>query len=172
MKPMGPLPAEFAEQSGMLTIAGTRAEDWATATPAFVYDVGIIAARVERFRAAFPGIDLHYAIKANPLPALLTQIATAVRAGLPDGGTVCDLFSGSARVGHALKREGFQVWSNDHNAYAHTLATAYVQAVSEFHPAAIAICTDIAERDAGRVKVFETDDVDDAKEWLVDEDDD
>ena len=63
--------------------------------------------------------------------ALLTQIATAVRAGLPDGGTVCDLFSGSARVGHALKREGFQVWSNDHNAYAHTLATAYVQADRE-----------------------------------------
>ncbi len=78
MKPMGPLPAEFAEQSGMLTIAGTRAEDWATATPAFVYDVGIIAARVERFRAAFPGIDLHYAIKANPLPALLERVAPMV----------------------------------------------------------------------------------------------
>ncbi|MDP3370935.1 MAG: DNA adenine methylase, partial [Brevundimonas sp.] len=63
--------------------------------------------------------------------ALLTQIAAAVRAGLPDGGTVCDLFSGSARVGHALKREGFRVWSNDHNAYAHALATAYVQADRE-----------------------------------------
>lgn len=78
MKPMGPLPAEFAEQSGMLTIAGTRAKDWATATPAFVYDVGIIAARVERFRAAFPRIDLHYAIKANPLPALLERVAPMV----------------------------------------------------------------------------------------------
>lgn len=63
--------------------------------------------------------------------ALLTQIATAIRGRLPDGGTVCDLFSGSARVGHALKREGFRVWSNDHNAYAHTLATAYVQADRE-----------------------------------------
>jgi adenine-specific DNA-methyltransferase len=50
---------------------------------------------------------------------------------LPDGGVVCDLFSGSARVGHALKGQGFQVWSNDHNAYAHTLATAYVQADRE-----------------------------------------
>jgi len=60
--------------------------------------------------------------------ALLTQIATAIRGRLPDGGTVCDLFSGSARVGHALKGAGFRVWSNDHNAYAHTLATAYVQA--------------------------------------------
>src|SRR4051794_29967225 len=35
------------------------------------------------------------------------------------------------------------------------VATGYVQAVSGFHPASIAICTDIAERDAGRVKVFE-----------------
>src|SRR3954452_24002323 len=35
------------------------------------------------------------------------------------------------------------------------VAMSYVQAVSGFHPAAIAICTDVAERDAGRVKVFE-----------------
>ena len=76
--------------------------------------------------------------------ALLTQIATAVRAGLPDGGTVCDLFSGTARVGHALKREGFRVWSNDHNAYAHTLATAYVQADRErWHDRAEAVLADL-----------------------------
>lgn len=60
--------------------------------------------------------------------ALLGQITATVRSALPDGGTVCDLFSGTARVGHALKRDGFQVWSNDHNAYAHALATCYVQA--------------------------------------------
>jgi adenine-specific DNA-methyltransferase len=60
--------------------------------------------------------------------ALLDRIVHAVRGRLPDGGRVCDLFSGSARVGHALKREGFAVHSNDHNAYAHVLATAYVQA--------------------------------------------
>src|SRR3954447_13582218 len=35
------------------------------------------------------------------------------------------------------------------------VAMSYVQAVSIFHPAAVAVCTDIAERDAGRVKVFE-----------------
>ena len=35
------------------------------------------------------------------------------------------------------------------------VAMTYVQAVSGFHPAAIAVCTDIAARDAGRVKVFE-----------------
>ena len=78
MKPMGPLPAEFAAQSGMLTIAGTTAADWAAATPVFVYDAGIVAARVNRFRAAFAGVDLHYAIKANPLPALLERVAPMV----------------------------------------------------------------------------------------------
>jgi general secretion pathway protein L len=35
------------------------------------------------------------------------------------------------------------------------VAMTYVQAVSGFHPTAIAVCTDISERDAGRVKVFE-----------------
>jgi general secretion pathway protein L len=34
-------------------------------------------------------------------------------------------------------------------------AMTYVQAVSIFHPAAVAVCTDVAERNAGRVKVFE-----------------
>ena len=60
--------------------------------------------------------------------ALLGHVTGAVRDVLPEGGLVCDLFSGSARVGHALKAQGFRVWSNDHNAYAHTLAAAYVQA--------------------------------------------
>jgi adenine-specific DNA-methyltransferase len=60
--------------------------------------------------------------------ALLNHIVGSISDLLPRGGRVCDLFSGTSRVGHALKREGFQVWSNDHNAYAHTLATAYVQA--------------------------------------------
>ncbi|MFC5344296.1 DNA adenine methylase [Brevundimonas staleyi] len=60
--------------------------------------------------------------------ALLDPITAAVRGVLTDGGHVCDLFSGSARVGHALKGSGFRVWSNDHNAYAHALATAYVAA--------------------------------------------
>jgi general secretion pathway protein L len=35
------------------------------------------------------------------------------------------------------------------------VAMTYVEAVSGFHPAAVAVCTDVAERNAGRVKVFE-----------------
>lgn len=63
--------------------------------------------------------------------ALLGHVTGAVSSVLPQGGLVCDLFSGTARVGHALKKQGFRVWSNDYNAYAHMLATAYVQADRE-----------------------------------------
>src|SRR4029077_14510525 len=47
---------------------------------------------------------------------------------MPDCHTVLDLFSGTSRVGHALKREGYRVIANDHNAYAATLAGGYVRA--------------------------------------------
>ncbi len=42
--------------------------------------------------------------------------------------SVIDLFSGTSRVGHALKRAGYRVLANDHNAYAATLARCYVEA--------------------------------------------
>ena len=45
--------------------------------------------------------------------------------------SVIDLFSGTSRVGHALKAAGYRVYSNDHNAYAATLARCYVQADAE-----------------------------------------
>ncbi|MFI5372910.1 MAG: DNA adenine methylase [Candidatus Eisenbacteria bacterium] len=41
---------------------------------------------------------------------------------------VLDLFSGTARVGHAFKQRGYRVHANDHNAYAATLAACYVAA--------------------------------------------
>jgi len=61
---------------------------------------------------------------------LLDQI-TAVARAVPDASTVVDLFSGTARVGHALKQAGFAVQANDYAAYAHVLATCYVQADAE-----------------------------------------
>ncbi len=42
--------------------------------------------------------------------------------------SVIDLFSGTSRVGHALKAAGYRVLANDHNAYALALARCYVQA--------------------------------------------
>ena len=41
---------------------------------------------------------------------------------------VIDLFSGTSRVGSALKQSGYRVWANDYAHYAHTIATCYVQA--------------------------------------------
>jgi diaminopimelate decarboxylase len=80
MKPLGPLPPEFAAQAGPLAIAGRPAEDWLAAhgSPLFVYDPAIAAARVATFRAAFPAVDLHYAIKANPFPPLVAAMAALV----------------------------------------------------------------------------------------------
>lgn len=80
MKPFGPIPPEFAMQAGDLVIAGRSALDWLDAhgSPLFVYDAAIVSTRVARFRAAFPGIDLHYAIKANPYSPLIAAIAPLV----------------------------------------------------------------------------------------------
>ena len=45
--------------------------------------------------------------------------------------SVTDLFSGTARVGHAFKGAGLRVCSNDNSAYAHALAACYVAADRE-----------------------------------------
>lgn len=58
---------------------------------------------------------------------LIPRIVAAIGA-LPDVDTVLDLFSGTARVGHALKKAGYTVHANDHLTYAATLARCYVEA--------------------------------------------
>ncbi|MSQ03294.1 MAG: DNA methyltransferase [Myxococcales bacterium] len=58
---------------------------------------------------------------------LLVPLILDTVGGLPDVRSVTDLFSGTSRVGHALKRAGYRVLANDHNAYAATLARCYVQ---------------------------------------------
>ena len=57
---------------------------------------------------------------------LLPRLVSALTAG--GARSALDLFSGTSRVGHALKRQGLRVHANDHNAYAHTLARCYVAA--------------------------------------------
>lgn len=59
--------------------------------------------------------------------ALLGLITDTIAKAAP-GGSVLDLFSGTSRVGHALKKRGHRVIANDHNAYAHVLAQCYVAA--------------------------------------------
>ncbi len=64
--------------------------------------------------------------KRTLIPLILETIRRATKAR-----TVLDPFSGTARVGHALKAAGYRVLSNDHNAYAAVLARCYVQADAE-----------------------------------------
>jgi diaminopimelate decarboxylase len=81
MKPMGPIPPDFRAEDGRLLIGGQPADALAAQagdTPLFVYDLAIVRRRVERFRAAFPGVALHYAVKANPYPPLVEAIADLV----------------------------------------------------------------------------------------------
>jgi diaminopimelate decarboxylase len=81
-KLMGPLPPGFAADADfMLLIGGRRADalvEEAGDTPLFVYDLALVAARIARFRAAFQGVELHYAIKANSYGPLLSHIASKV----------------------------------------------------------------------------------------------
>ncbi len=61
---------------------------------------------------------------------LLDGITQVVQA-CPGVRTVLDLFSGTSRVGMALKREGYAVYANDYLSFAHCLATCYLQADKE-----------------------------------------
>ncbi len=75
------IPPGFTVVEGELGIAGRPASQWAAVagdTPLFVYDRALIAARIAAVRAALPGVALHYAIKANPLPELVAWMAEQV----------------------------------------------------------------------------------------------
>lgn len=61
--------------------------------------------------------------KRTLLPTLVALLGE-----FPELSSVSDVFSGTSRVGHAFKGAGWRVEANDHNAYAHCLATCYVQA--------------------------------------------
>lgn len=76
------IPPGFDLIDGELAIAGRPASHWtaqAGDTPLFVYDRRLVARRLEALRAAMPtDLDIHYAIKANPMPALVRWMAGAV----------------------------------------------------------------------------------------------
>lgn len=82
-KPHGPIPPGFAaDDDGMLLIHGQRADalaDRAGDTPLFVYDMAIVRDRVKALRAVLPGtMGISFAIKANPMPALLASMRPLV----------------------------------------------------------------------------------------------
>ena len=90
---------------GRLTI-GQVVPDWGTLqTPAFLYSSEIVGQRIERLRRLFPAdLRIHYAVKANPLPALLRWCA-----GRLDGADVASGAELQAAIdaGFAPERVGF-----------------------------------------------------------------
>ena len=76
--------SQFPVQGGELQIGGERLSllvERVGQTPFYAYDRALLRARVAELRAALPAaFKLHYAMKANPMPALV-----ALMAGLVDG---------------------------------------------------------------------------------------
>ncbi len=83
-----------------------------------------ILAAVARVAGAWPAREIHATTNVpDQIPPADAHRARPV--------TVLDLFSGTSRVGHALKAEGYRVIANDYNAYAAMLAQCYVAADRE-----------------------------------------
>ena len=75
---------QFAVQDGELVVGGKRLSTLAAQvgqTPFYAYDRALLKARVTELRSALPReLQLHYAMKANPMPAVV-----GLMAGLVDG---------------------------------------------------------------------------------------
>lgn len=73
---------QFATADGQLLVGGlplTRLVERVGQTPFYAYDRALLTARAQALRAALPpGLKIHYAIKANPMPALVCHMATLV----------------------------------------------------------------------------------------------
>ena len=76
--------SQFAVSEGELLVGGQKLSVLAERvgqTPFYAYDRSLLRARVAQLRAAFPAqVKLHYAMKANPMPAVV-----GLMAGLVDG---------------------------------------------------------------------------------------
>ena len=72
----------FAVENGELVVGGiplTRLAARVGQTPFYAYDRGLLTRRVATLRAALPKtLKLHYAMKANPMPALVGHMAERV----------------------------------------------------------------------------------------------
>ena len=72
----------FGEQSGVLVVGGRTVDRLAErvgSTPFFAYDRRLLTARVDLLRRTLPAeVHLSYAIKANPMPAVVQHLSTLV----------------------------------------------------------------------------------------------
>lgn len=83
-RPTHVFPADFPVQEGELLVGGIplqRLAARAGTTPFYAYDRQALTRRVNSLRAALPAaVKIHYAMKANPMPALVAHMA-----GIVDG---------------------------------------------------------------------------------------
>jgi diaminopimelate decarboxylase len=83
-KPVHAAQSRFPIVDGCLHVGGvplTRLAQRVGSTPFFAYDRKVVSDRVRQVRECLPkGVQLHYSIKANPMPALVQHMA-----GLVDG---------------------------------------------------------------------------------------
>lgn len=74
--------SQFAVGGSELIVGGQPLSELAAkvgTTPFYAYDRGLLSQRVAELRAALPAtVKLHYAMKANPLPALVAHMAGRV----------------------------------------------------------------------------------------------
>lgn len=74
--------ANFPVEDGELVVGGVRLRQLAErvgGTPFYAYDRRALDARVDALRAALPrGVELHYAMKANPMPDLVRHMVGRV----------------------------------------------------------------------------------------------
>ena len=84
-RPQAPVHAAMSQwpvRSGELIVGGQPLSRLAARigqTPFYAYDRGLLRARVAELRASLPAaIELHYAMKANPMPAVVGLMATLV----------------------------------------------------------------------------------------------
>ena len=77
-----PTIAAFGMVDGQLAVGGIplkRLAERVGSTPFFAYDRALLTARVELLRSTLPTrINLSYAVKANPMPAVVQHLATLV----------------------------------------------------------------------------------------------
>ena len=80
--PSHPPMSQFAVRDGELLIGGiplSRLADRVGQTPFYAYDRQLLAERVATLRAALPpAVKIHYAMKANPMPALVGHLVRLV----------------------------------------------------------------------------------------------
>lgn len=82
MKPVGPIPTGYDTLDGELAIGGRTASalvEEAGGTPLFVYSRALLSRRIADLRAALPQrIGINYAVKANPMPAVVSHMTPLV----------------------------------------------------------------------------------------------